>query len=172
MSATSQEQNQLQEWANIHRPAEDLIYKDGYWDQITFVRDEIPGILSRNYEELRAIQLNTKVVSTHRSKSVCLPVFRIELPDGTAFTMRYNFRDWKVSVESPREVCADFMGLFNPRARVNAVYCEGFPTELVYGPYAQNGRRFTIELPGGKQHIFTFFWIFAYQALGIRTRGE
>ena len=27
----------LQEWANENKPAENLIWKDGYWEQIIFV---------------------------------------------------------------------------------------------------------------------------------------
>lgn len=161
----------LQEWANAHQPAEDLIYKSGYWEQIIFVRDTVAGLLAKTYEEYEAIQAGMKVISNHTSNSVLLPVFRVELADGTAFTMRYNFHDWKVSVESPRDVAVDFMGLFDPKERIDEVYCEGFPTSVVYGPYAKNRRKFTIELPPGNYHIFTFFWIFAHQVLGNRNKG-
>jgi len=168
----------LQEWAEAHQPAEDLIYRGGYWEQIAFVRDKIPGLLAETreeyretYKEYRAIQTGIRVISAHVSKSVCLPVFRVELADGTAFTMRYNFHNWKVSVNSPCDVDADFMGLFKPDERVPAVYCEGFPKELVYGPYAESKRQFTIELPAGNYYLFTFFLIFAHVMLGNRNKG-
>lgn len=160
----------LQEWANSHEPAETLIHKNGYWDQIVFVRDKIAELLAKNYEEYKEIQANMKAISEHTSKSVHLPVFRMELADGTAFTMRYNFHDWKVSVESPQDIEADFMGLFNPNERIHAVYCEGFPNSLVYGPYIENKRQFTIELPPGNNHIFKFFYIFAHQVLGNQNK--
>jgi hypothetical protein len=160
----------LQEWANDNQPAEDLIYKDGYWDQIIFVRDKLAGLLATSYEEFQAIQAGMKVVSMHTSKSVRLPVFSVELEDGTTFTMRYNFHDWKVSVSSPSDVEADFMGLFNPDSRISSVYCEGFPEELVYGSYAENKRQFTIELSAGNYHLFTFFWIFAHRVLGNQIK--
>ena len=162
---------QLQEWANTHQPAEDLIWKEGYWDQIVFVRDKIAELLAMTYDDYEMIRANTKVISEHTSKSVLLPVFRVDLADGTAFTMRYNFHDWKVSVESPQNVEADFMDLFNPNKRIHEIYCEGFANNLVYGPYAENKRRFTIELPPGKYYIFTFFYIFAYQVLGKRNKN-
>lgn len=170
MTATQEAGMQLQEWANAHQPAETLIYKDSYWDQIIFVRDKIAGLLAKTYEEYKVIQASMKVISEHTSKSVRLPVFRVELADGTAFTMRYNFYNWKVSVISPRNVKADFMGLFNPNERIHEVYCEGFPKGLVYGPYAENKRQFTIELPPGNYHLFMFFWIFAHQVLGNRNK--
>ena len=171
MTATQEASTQLQEWANAHQPAENLIYKDGYWNQIVFVRDNIAGLLTKTYEEYQAIQDSMKVISEHTSKSVRLPVFRVELADGTMFTMRYNFHNWKVSVSSPRDVEADFMGLFNPSEQIHQVYCEGFPKGLVYGPYAENKRQFTIELPPGNYHLFMFFWIFAHQALGNRNKN-
>lgn len=171
MTATQKAGTQLSEWANAHEPAEDLIYKNGYWDQIVFVRDTIAGLLAKTHKEYHTIQASMKAISAHTSKSVRLPVFWVELADGTAFTMRYNFYNWKVSVESPRDVEADFMGLFNPSECVHEAYCEGFPRELVYGPYAENKRQFTIELPPGNCHIFTFFWIFAHQVLGKQNKN-
>lgn len=161
----------LQEWALAHEPSETLIYKRGYWEQIVFVRDWIPEVLAKTYEEYEAIMSNMKAISTHTSKSVLLPVFRVELADGTVFTMRYNFYDWKMSVDSPRDVDADFMGLFNPDATFSSCYCEGFPEECVYGSYAKNKRRFTIELAPGEHRIFAFFWIFSHQVLGNRNKG-
>ncbi len=162
------EGKQLQEWANENKPADDLIYKNGYWDQIMFVRDVVTPLLlwGGNYDEYKALEQNTRVISTHRSKSVILPVFLIEMPDGTRFTLRYNFYNWKVSVDSPKDVEADFLGLFDQNAQVHPVYCEGFDPKWVYGAYATNKRQFTIELPAGNYHLFTFFWIFAKKILG------
>jgi hypothetical protein len=160
---------QLQEWANTHQPAETLMYKNGYWDQIIFVRDNIAGLLAKTYEEYKEIRAGLKVISEHTSKSVCLPVFRVELVDGTMFTMRYNFYDWKVSVSSPRDVEANFMDIFNPNLKIQPIYCEGFPQDLVYGTYAENKRQFTIELLSSNYRLFMFFWIFAHQVLGNRN---
>jgi len=159
---------QLQEWANAHDPDKKLFYADGYWEQIIFVRDRVAGIFASSYEEYQAIQSKTKVISAHMSKSVLLPVFRVELEDGTKFTMRYNFYDWKVSVDSPRNVEVDFMGLFAPDGRVSDTCCEGFPKGLIFGPYCKNKRQFTFELPPGNYHLFAFFWIFANKVLGIK----
>lgn len=165
MAAKRYAGTQLQEWANTHQPDSDLLFKEGYWDQIIFVRDKLRGIFASTYEEYVALAANFTVISSHHSKSVLLPVFRVELADGTAFTMRDNFHDWKVSVDSPRDVEADFMDLFRPNDRVGRACCEGFPSELIYGPYVSNKKKFTIELPSGYNHIFTFFWIFKHAVL-------
>lgn len=172
MEALLEDPMKLEAWANAHQPDEKLIYKDGYWDQIIFVRDTLAGLLAATYEEYEALQANgITVISSHTSKSVCLPVFNIRLADGTAFTLRYNFHNWKVSVDSSRNVDADFMGLFDPVLQIHSVYCEGFPKELVYGPYAESKRQFTVELSAGNNHVFMFFWIFAYHVLGNRNKG-
>lgn len=165
-----QKRSQLQEWAVANEPSETLIYRKGYWEQIVFVRDDITEVLAKTYEEYEAIQSDLEVISTHTSKSVLLPIFQLKLPDGTAFTMRYNFHNWRVSVDSPRDVDADFMGLFDPNATFSSCYCEGFPEECVYGSYAENKRRFTIELAPGQHRLFTFFWIFSHKVLDNRNK--
>jgi len=146
----------LQEWANENKPSDDLIYKDGYWEQIIFVRDTLPQLLFASYKE--AQKHEPVVISTHTSKSVKLPVFQFELPSGIIITMRYNFHDWKVSVNSPTEVEADFMGLFNASEAYSSVYFEGFPSDLVYGSFDENKAQFSIELYDNHR-LFTFFWI-------------
>jgi len=164
---------QLQEWANANQPAKNLIWAPGYWEQIVFVRDRITEALASSFEELKEIMGKIQVISTHTSKSVLLPVFRVELADGTFFILRYNFYNWKVSVSSPRDIEVDFLDLFDPRdeANIKDYYCEGFPKELVYGPYAKNKRQFTIEIYNDFM-VFTFFWIFAHQVLGKRSQQK
>ena len=170
MGTATQECSQLQEWAMAHEPDEKLTHKDGYWNQIIFVRDIIAQVLATTYKECETIQAKMQAVSTHTSKSVQLPVFKVELTDGTTFIMRYNFHDWKVSVSSPRDVKADFMGLFDPNDSIHEAYCEGFPEGTIYGPLSVNKRQFTIALPPGNHHLFTFFWIFAHQVLGNKNK--
>jgi hypothetical protein len=158
----------LQEWANAHEPSKSLSWGTEYWKQIMFVRDRIPAALqvAGGYER-ETIWAGMRVIAEHTARSVCLPVFHLTLPDDTAFTMSYNFADWKVSVESPRDVEVDFMSLFDPKRLVGEVECSGFPDQLVYGPYAKNKRQFTVGLPD-EHHVFTFFWTFAYGMKHIR----
>ncbi|HSX00728.1 MAG TPA: hypothetical protein VLF67_00670 [Candidatus Saccharimonas sp.] len=155
----------VKEWARANQPSNELFWAKGYWEQISFISQVVPRILTTDHSDRESIRSGITVISTHLSKSVRLPVFRLVLPDGTIVILRYNFYDWKVSVSSPRDIEANFMGLFNPNEQIDPVYCEGFPEELVYGPHALNRRQFTFELPPGTNHLFTFFWLFTHQVL-------
>jgi hypothetical protein len=141
----------LQEWAQSNEPEEKLIYAKGYWEQIMFVRDRICiNLLKKSTVE---------VISTHRSKSVCLPVYKISW-NGFTFIMRYNFYDWKISVEAPYQLKGkiDFLNLFDENKDISSCYCEGFPTECVFPCFSKNDENFTIELYDDYK-VFTFFWI-------------
>jgi hypothetical protein len=162
MSVTIMEPTPLQEWAMAHQPSEELIYHKGYWTQIMFIRDTIKGVLATTDEDYKSSDERWRVISTHRSKSVELPVFELTLLDGTVFTMRYNFHNWQISVNSPREVDADFLKLFDPDSDTytQAVYCEGFPHDRVFPVYGKSDKKkFTVTLWGGDYYVFTFFWI-------------
>ena len=153
----------LQEWANANDPSgSDLHYKGGFWEQVVFVRDTLPGIVYRmydgNYETAKQVTGSLLALSTHTSKSVRLPVFHMTLPDGTERVMRYNFHDWKVSVKSPHEITGDFVGLFNPDTEIPGIYCEGFPKQWVFGSFSSNQQEFTLELIS-QYDVYMFFWL-------------
>ena len=157
--------DKLTDWEQKHRPDENLLWKGGFREQISFVSNVISGILAKDSDELEQISSQIEVISTHRSKSVKLPVYCLKLKDGTTFVMRDNFYDWKISVITLKSVNTNFVELFNPEKVIHAVYCEGFPEDLVFGSYSQNSRQFTIELKDNYQ-VYMFFWIFAYGFLG------
>lgn len=164
---------QLQEWANNNMPFGRMNHQNAFWEQVSFVRDRIPEIILRGHktsrdlynamEKLQEIEAAIKVVSTHISESILLPVYKVELEDGTTFVMRDNFRDWKVSVSSPYELEVDFMGLFDPNEEIPSHNCEGFPEEWIFGSYVENKQRFTCELPSSNFYLFVFFWLFIFQ---------
>lgn len=158
----------LQEWANANEPAENLLWGDGYWHQIIFMRDTIPSILFPSYKE--AQKYKPIVISTHTSKSIRLPVYQQELKNGIKLTMRYNFYNWKISVDSPIDIEVDFLGLFDPEEKDNiqSIFCEGFPQNAVYGCYAENRRQFTVELSSDYK-VFTFLWILS-EEFGLRKK--
>lgn len=153
----------LQEWANENDPSQtDFSYKGGFWDQVIFVRDKLPDIVYRmydgNYEVAEKVAKGILALSTHKSKSVELPVFHITLPDSTECVLRCNFYDWKVSLKTGQPISCDFAGLFDPDIEINSVYCEGFPDEWVFGPFSKNQKEFTLEL-GSQYEVYTFFWL-------------
>ncbi len=155
----------LQDWFMENKPADDLLWKDGLAKQVMFIRDTIPGILSRSFEEFKEIQLGTEVISTHMSKSVTLPVYRLEW-NKYIFIMRYNFYDWKVSVQAPigKSLVANFMGLFEEDAEIHSVYCEGFSDDKVFVPYSVSKKDFTCSIVDNYK-LYTFFWIVKHYTL-------
>lgn len=91
------------------------------------------------------------VVSTHRSKSITLPVVAFEDPErGIRVALRDNFHDRKLSVVSDGPVSFDpsSPGIHDDARTLSPCYFEGFPSPLVFGPYASNPRRFSFEFTG------------------------
>ena len=158
---------ELQEWANKYEPKDEMIYKAGYWDQIIFIRDTIPGIFSNGSDEYLSIQDSICVISNHMSKSITLPVVQIPLPIGIKMILRYNFHDWKVSIDSPFDIIGNFAKLFNPSEQINPIYCEGFKAEWVFAPYDKSKSKFTVELYPGEYYLFTFLWVMANQQVDL-----
>ncbi|HVS79701.1 MAG TPA: hypothetical protein VHF05_01855 [Candidatus Paceibacterota bacterium] len=171
MPVLTQEFTKLEDWARAHDPSQtNLLFKNGFWDQIEFVRDQIPGIayVACGLEAARYVETNIRVISTHVSKSVTLPVFHLRLPNGDQFVMRYNFHDWKVSVAAKEPIDADFMRLFNPSLKLHRAYCEGFPEEWIFGSYEADPGKFSVVLQSGYYYIFTFFWIYFQKVVAKR----
>lgn len=162
----------LQEWFNANRPADNLLWKNGLADQVTFVRDALDHVVRRlEYEERK--EHPVMVVSTHRSKSVILPVYEITTPGfeeinlttdrrhfAVRLRLRYNFFNWVVSVECKNHggVRDYFKDLFEREARVQSVYAEGFRDEWVFGPYAEDRYKFTLNL-SFEYDLWTFAWL-------------
>lgn len=158
----------LREWANTHEPDEGLLAGPGYWMQIMFVRDNLSEALASSAEQFMKISKDIAVISTHRSKSVLLPVYMMTLPDGTVLVLRHNFQDWKVSITSPKAIDIPPMDLFSADGSCEGCYCEGFPAEMVYGPYSKNNSRFTIEI-GNNYQLYTFCWLLGRKINGPRS---
>ena len=152
-------------WIRVNEPDENLIYAKGLGNQVCFVRDILCQLLRSTYEEWR--DNPPLVISTHYSKSVKLPVFQINLEKyGIEMVLRYNFYDWKISMNSDKSLDFDYMGLFNPTEEISYLYCEGFPRDKVYGSYEQSHSQFTIEI-GSHYDLYTFIFLLK-NYLGIK----
>ena len=168
MTRTATKPTPLLEWMRANQPAEQLFARDGFLKQIGFLLEDLPEIFHRcdpiyrtNYRTV--LEKSLTVVGSHVSKSVRLPVVCLQLKDGTTITMRCNFHDWKVSVNSPYDIDRDFLGLFDPAEQVDRFCCEGFTKKQIYGPYAKNKRQFTIQLLPSHHHLFAFLWLLAHR---------
>lgn len=149
----------LTDWGIANEPDDSLIWGKGMWDQVMFFRDELRYLLFDNYEASK--EYPGIVVSTHTSKSVKLPVARIE-NDWLRLTLRANFYNYIVSVDSDHTFYCDFGDLVRWDETINPIYAEGFHKDWVYGPYRENGNRFTVSLPS-KYAVWTFVWILTRQ---------
>lgn len=153
--------DQLSDWVSQNQPAENLIFKEGLWDQVKFVRDRLTSALADNhnssYDEWRKFRDEIRVINTHTSKSVMLPVYFIEWKD-FQFVLRYNFYDWKVSVKSPHNLPVDFNKLFDTHKTWAYYYCEGFPKDRVYGSFEENSQEFTAAIHNNYD-LYVFFWL-------------
>lgn len=147
----------LTAWVRVNRPDEKLIYGKFLGDQVCFVRDTLCFLLFPTYEEWKDNQ--PLVISTHYSKSVKLPIFQINLKKfGIELVLRYNFYDWKISIQSEKPLDFDYMDLFDSKKVIPSIYCEGFPKDKVYGSYEQNPSQFTIEICS-HYNVYTFIFL-------------
>jgi hypothetical protein len=149
----------LQEWITQQTVGDEMLWKGSFGRQMMFLRDELQGLIGvgLDYPENGEI---AKVISTHRSKSIVLPVVQYERPElGLRFTVRNNFYNWKLSVEAPRPVIADFEGLFHTTPPLepdytgnplHAVYFEGFPEDFIFDYYWINRQKWSAEISGDK----------------------
>lgn len=149
-------------WIRVNQPDDNLIYKKGQGDQVCFLRDKIMRnmfyeLLNKKYDYKEYEAFQPKVIGTHYSKSVLLPVMEIDLPT-YKFKMifRDNFYNWNISIESEQEVIFDHKGLINDEA-YHYCYCEGFPKDKIYGKYQESKNRFTICIDSDYQlYVFLF----------------
>jgi hypothetical protein len=158
----------LQDWFNDNRPADELLWKNGLAEQVIFVRDVIHPLFVPRYEDREEHPVH--VISTHRSKSVVLPVFELCTLDWINETTRYgnrlrlvlrdNFYNWTVSVQATY-VNDRFRDLFDREVRVNHVYAEGFVEADVFPPYAEDRSNFTLQLHS-KYELYTFCWLLTH----------
>jgi hypothetical protein len=90
---------ELQTWFMAHMPAETMLWKKAFTQQVLFVRDELVRAFFKDCREETANPV--LVVGTHVSKSILLPIYQLRR-DGLVITLRDNYHDWCVSVQSDR----------------------------------------------------------------------
>lgn len=166
----------INEWVADHPVGPDMLWKEGVGHQIKFVRDTLSQLMSMglSYEDYVKMGVCT-VVSTHRSKSIDLPVYSLHRPDlGLRLILRDNFYNWKMSVISEHPITADLQDVFHchpPREPdytgddLRSVYFEGFPPDLVFGYYGESDyRRWSAQIDSDERVYMTIFLIL--RALG------
>lgn len=149
----------LQEWINSQTVGDEMLWKGSWGRQLEFFRDTIArlfgwGMDYADYEDAKV----ARVISTHRSKSIVLPVYKLHRGDlGLTMVFRNNFYNWKMSVVSEVPIIADFAGLFHTTPPVEpdytgnplaSVYFEGFPKQWIFDYYCKDNKQFSAEIGG------------------------
>ena len=158
----------LAPWRRVNAPDENLIYKSGFGKQIDFIENVIVPLCFNSYKD--AEENPVMVISTHSSKSVLLPVYQIRTCYAT-FTLRFNFFDWKVSVDSEVPFYCDMIGLFDEEEAIPVVFCEGFPVRLVFNSFSTNKSQFTCEISNDYK-LYTFFYILRNYLKSLKLRYD
>lgn len=158
----------LQDWINDNQPKEEMLWKNAWSNQVVWVRDKLPAFLIDNheYEDYEKIRNSIIVISTHISKSIKLPVYKITVDDNE-FILRNNFYDWKISANLKKPLTIDFnkLGIIHDIVeKINPIYCEGFKNEWVWDSYDDNQQKFTTELITDSD-VMLFFWLISHRDL-------
>jgi hypothetical protein len=162
----------LQDWIDRAYPADTICPA-----QCLYVRDVIAPMLWRDCSRSRSglheeVRRRTAVVSSHRSRSVRLPVYDIVRPEiGIRVVLRDNFFNWKMSVVSESPIDVDLRGLCwtsppPPPEPDDLVHFEGFPADLVFPHYDVSDRkRWSAEL--GNQEVLWATMFLVLRAAGV-----
>ena len=126
----------LLHWMRKDNIPDEMLWKKAAENQEIFIRDTICTNL---------LHTHAFVVSTHRSKSITLPVYAFLMHNGIKVICRENFYGWKVSVELPKKrPVADIIpeDLFEDgyNKNISPCYFEGFQDRWVYSGYDPKDR--------------------------------
>jgi hypothetical protein len=97
-----------------------------------------------------------EVASTHRSKSIVLPVIKVTTPWGLTCYARDNFHDINVSVESPRPFVTDLFGL--PASGDSYLYFQGFEEAWQFPVFTMGCSRFSACLSNLEALAHALVW--------------
>ncbi len=133
--------------------------------EVEFIVSEVALLFFSKFAEIEANQV--KVVSDYPYKGNLFPVYFIEVPDKVMVWFWSCRGRWRVSVKTPEPVEDVFLGLFAPDKVVKP--CTEFEGRAgkFFSPYAQDPRRFTVQL-GSDYDLYAFFLMLS-EALGLRT---
>lgn len=99
-----------------------------------------------------------RVVGLHMSKSIQLPVVKLQFKNGPVVVLRDNFHDWNISVVSEHPIKHNF---FDVVATEDIDYCyfQGFPKEYEFGPYKDNNKQFSTYCRTNLERVWTFLFL-------------
>lgn len=159
----------LQDWINGQNVGDEMRWKGAWGAQVQFFRDQLAGVASSGLEDFDERRALARVISTHRSKSIELPVVSFLREDlGLQLVVRGNFYDYKLTCISKKPIEADFSGLFHTTVPVapeytgnelSSCYFEGFPGDLIHGYYEENKCKWSASIGRDEALWMTVFLI-------------
>ena len=130
------EPQSLIDWAKDEFVPDEMVYKNAAVGQVKAFR-----------EAAEAMRADPFVVSTHRSKSIDLPVVEFRTKYGVRCIVRDNFHDVKASVWCPGPCDHDLFGLpAGGDSYLHPVYFEGFEDGWIHEPFVLGARKFSVCL--------------------------
>ncbi len=100
----------LSEWRREHEVSKDKLWKDAAGNQMDWVQQHLqyPVAVLLTKDDPDATmhcmdEVKVKVVSTHTSKSILLPVYCLEFGE-IKLVLRHNFYDWCLKIWLPKDM--------------------------------------------------------------------
>ena len=135
----------IQKWFLENEPSDDFKYKEHWWENNMFIRDNIVYFFNDKEAE---------VIGTHYSKSILCPVVKTYYKD-VEIIWQYNFYHWQIMIKSNKEIILtdlDYIG-----ADADYFFYQGIPTEYQFVPYEKsNKKEFAICTNSGRYCVFAF----------------
>lgn len=143
----------------------DWMNQQGFYpEQAKFVNEVLASLMCSDLDpdkgdNLKRYENLAQVISTHHAWSKTYPVYSLHREDKGIRIILRRATDWKMSVIIDRSDVRpiDLSCLCRTTAptraqknyggnELNSVYFEGFPSDLVFGYYEQNRRKFSLML--------------------------
>lgn len=139
----------LQKWRSINFIANSLVYKAAADHQMNFIRDKSQILFNL---------LKISVISTHTSKSILLPVYKLIIKEKVTIILRDNFHGCIASVLSETPIDIELIRALDKRdEKLHKCYCEGFDESWIFNPYKKGCTEFTISIYNESELYILFF---------------
>ena len=152
----------LNDWFTANKPDSGTLWEKAAYKQIEFFRRLVMAVcLHKHQSNLEELDVTRPVViGEYTSKSIKLPVVEFRSKNGIVFTIRDNFFNYKVSVDSPFPITVDFFDLFDPEPKdyLHPVYFEGFPKNKVFRSFSENTKQFSVQLLS-QEDVYLLIWL-------------
>lgn len=127
-----------EQWLKDNQPQPGMMWNEARLGQINDIRVLLE-------ETLAAVNPIISVVSTHKSKSIVLPVYLIEI-QSQQFILRNNFYNWTLSVIRKSDIHYRLRDIIKRDEVISSCYCEGFDSQWTFGSYNMDESQFTCQV--------------------------